>query len=183
MARMLDARLLEELERRWRKRSPEIFGRFAPGLSDEEVIAAAAPLGLTLPEEVLLWFRWQNGTDHASVVLASAFESVAGAVERTEIHRRFEVPHDWLAVMDNQPYVFFDCGGGPTAPAAVWYYDLDRGLPSRPKFESIGEMVSLWIELIDSGDLIWFTERSGWWDVPEDAPDELRELTTGAPLD
>jgi hypothetical protein len=182
MSRMLDDELLEELERRWRERSPEIFERFAPGLSDEEIIATAAPLGLTLPEEVLRWFRWQNGTNFP-VMLASAFESIDGTVERTEIHRKLDVPHEWLNVMDNQPYVFFDCGGDPPAPAAVWHYDVDRGLPTRPKFQSIGDMVALWIELIDSDQLLWDADGNDWWDVRDDASDELRELTTGAPLD
>src|ERR1700754_451197 len=178
---MLDDALLEELESRWRVRSPEIFDRFVPGLTDTEITAAVAPLELRLPEEVLRWFRWQNGTDNETVMLAYAFKSVAESVERTEIHREFNLPREWLAVMDNQPYVFFDCGGDPAAPAAVWHYDVDRGLPTRPKFQSIGDMVSLWIELIDSGELIWSEEPEGWWDVPNDAPGGLRELTTGAP--
>lgn len=183
MARMLDAALLDELERRWRDRSPEIFEQLSPGLSDEEIVAAAAPLGLSLPEEVLRWFRWQNGSEHAPVMLAYAFESIEGAVSRTTMHRRFDVPHEWMAVTDNKPYVFFDCGGDPAGPAAVWHYDLDRGLPTRPKYASIGDMVTLWIELIDSGELVWGEDGNEWWDVAKDAPDELRELTSGAPAD
>lgn len=184
MARMLDDELLEELERRWRVGSPWIFGRIAPGSADHEIIAAVEPRGLTLPDEVMRWFRWQNGLEPYAVIAARTFCSIAEAVERSrgwdDIDER--VPRTWLNVMDNRPDVFFDCGGDPAAPSPVWFYDIDRGFPRRPKFDSIGDMVLQWVELIDAGHLVW-REDHDEWDLRDDASGELRELTSNAPLD
>jgi hypothetical protein len=184
MTTMLDADLLEQLEHRWLAGSPEVFERIAPGLSDAEIAEVARPLGFDLPDEVLRWFRWQNGSEPHPVIVARTFRSLVNAVSVTAEWQLIdeEVPQTWLNVVDNQPDLFFDCSGGAAAPARVWFYDVDRGFPKRPKFESIGEMVLQWVELIDAGHLVWRADRGGWWGHPDDATDALLELTGGAPL-
>lgn len=185
MVHMLDRDLLDRLERRWREGSPEIFERLAPGLSDAEIRDAVGPVGFSLPEEAVRWFRWQNGSEPYPVIVARTFRSLEMSITAIEDWRSIDddVPETWLNVMDNRPDIFFDCGGEPSAPVPVWFYDFDRGFPRRPKFQSIGEMVMQWIELIDAGHLVWRADRGGWWDLPDDAPDELLELTSNAPRD
>jgi cell wall assembly regulator SMI1 len=60
--------LLEDLAAQWRKHDAPIARRLAPGLSDAEMDALAAPLGLGVPPEARAWWGWHNGAQNASVV-------------------------------------------------------------------------------------------------------------------
>jgi hypothetical protein len=182
MPRMLDDTLLADLARRWQQHAPSAIGMLQPGRSDGEIRATLRPLNVDLPEEVVTWFRWQDGTQPEAVLLGRSFNSVQRTVEATEMMYRAdeELPRDWLLVMDDWPYVVVDCQGGATAPAPVWHFDYDSDFPRRPAFASIGEMVATWIELIDDGLLRWRPDEGGWV-LDTDAPDAVVERLRGVP--
>ena len=66
---MLDRQLLGELEARWHAEGAPITERLTPGLSDEEIDAITAPLGIRLPAEARLWWQWHNGVPASAVTL------------------------------------------------------------------------------------------------------------------
>src|ERR1700712_5378996 len=55
--------LLDELESRWRNANAAILGDLAPGLSDEQIDDLTLSVGLRLPEEARMWWRWHRGVD------------------------------------------------------------------------------------------------------------------------
>jgi hypothetical protein len=59
--RVLDDALLDELGGRWRDLGAPISDALRPGLTDAEIGALTAPLGLVLPEEARRWWRWHDG--------------------------------------------------------------------------------------------------------------------------
>jgi hypothetical protein len=61
LPRLLSFDLLEALKARWRTAGWPGVERLNPGLTDEEIDAATQPLGLRLPTEVRIWWRWHNG--------------------------------------------------------------------------------------------------------------------------
>ena len=70
-----------------------------------------------------------------------------------------------------------------TAPAPVWHFDysFDFDRPTRPVFDSIGDMVSFWIELIDNGQVVWATEGEGRLRQP--VSDAVQQRIKGVPTD
>jgi len=58
---LLDEALLEELGARWRDQRAPIAERLQPGLSDGEMDALTAPVGLHLPAEARIWWGWHDG--------------------------------------------------------------------------------------------------------------------------
>jgi hypothetical protein len=134
MPRTLDTELLDEFERRLRDRSAVFFDRLRPGLGDEEIDRLSAPLGFDLPEEVRRWYRWQNGSSSFPIILSRAFKPLATDVQST--HEFVQDDNNWhtgwLKVMDEKPYIVFDCGGAADAPVPVWHYDYNFAVPTRP---------------------------------------------------
>jgi hypothetical protein len=184
MARMLDDELLGGLDRRWREQSPALLERIAPGLSDEEIDRLAEPLGVALPEEVRRWFRWQDGSAGRQVIFARAFYSLRTGVKLSlEFVADDERIGGWLQALDEKPYVFFDCRGDLDQPAPVWHfeYSFDFDRPTRPVFDSIGDMVAFWIELIDGGHVSW--DAAGDWVFQESMPEAARRRVWGVPTD
>ena len=57
----LSIELLEELERQWRVQGAPLVAGLAPGLTDTEIDALTEPIGLRLPAEPRLWWRWHDG--------------------------------------------------------------------------------------------------------------------------
>jgi hypothetical protein len=53
----LTVELLEELKARWRDLGAPIAEQLRPGLSQEQIDAIVAPLGLHVPSEALVWWR------------------------------------------------------------------------------------------------------------------------------
>lgn len=83
--------------------------------------------------------------------------------------------------MTEKPYVVFDCSGSETGPVAVWHYDYEFPRPTRPVFDSIGDMVAFWIQLIDDNLIVWDVERG--WQLREPIPTDLRQKIAGVPSD
>ena len=90
-------------------------------------------------------------------------------------------PSGWLKAMNEQPYVIFDCRGAVDAPVPVWHYFQGFDFPTRPLFQSIGDMVMWWIRLISEGHMLWSVDR-GWY-LREPVPAEVQQLLGGVPGD
>jgi hypothetical protein len=180
---MLDEGLLAELERRWRDQSPALVERLAPGLSDEEIDRLVEPLDYSLPEEVRRWFRWHDGSSNRPVIFTRAFTPLRDSISLSAGFADMDEtrPDDWLNVMDEKPYVIFDCRGETIAP--VWHleYSFDLDSPTRPVFESIGDMVAFWIELIDDDQIFWSSD--GEWGIREPVPETVSHRIWGVPTD
>jgi hypothetical protein len=53
--------LLARLDELWAEQGAPISHYAAPGLTDSEIDAVAAPAGIVVPPELRLWFGWHNG--------------------------------------------------------------------------------------------------------------------------
>ena len=60
-APILTSATLAELEEAVGRHDLELVARLAPGLTDAEMDDLMRPLGLTLPEEDRVWWRWHDG--------------------------------------------------------------------------------------------------------------------------
>jgi hypothetical protein len=181
MPAMLDDGLLTDLEQRWRDQSPAMIPLLQPGLQDDEIERLSEPLGFPLPEEVRAWYRWHNGSSNQPIILWRAFGTLAGDVTTTLAYERDEErwQKGWIQVMDDLPLMIFDCRGGVAAPAPVWHLDYAFDFPSRPVFDSIGDMVSFWIELIDDGQISW--DPNGEQHIRQPVPDAIHQRIRGVP--
>jgi hypothetical protein len=55
--------LLEELRVAFGERGRDVDRHLQPGMSREEILEPAAPLGLTLPDDLIEMYEWRNGQD------------------------------------------------------------------------------------------------------------------------
>ncbi|MEN3267946.1 SMI1/KNR4 family protein [Pseudonocardia sp.] len=183
MPTMLDEELLDALEQRWRDQSPAMIQLLQPGLQNDEIDRLSEPLGFPLPEEVRTWYRWHNGSSNQPIILWRAFGTLADDVTTTLAYEQDEEQWQkgWIQVMDDKPLMIFDCRGGVAAPVPVWHLDYAFAFPTRPVFDSIGDMVSFWIELIDDGQIYW--DPNGEQHMREPVADAIHQRIRGVPTD
>jgi len=181
MAKILDADLLARFEARCRQAGALYLDELEPGASEDDFAAAEQRLGFALPEEARTWYRWHNGSAGHYVTHWRTLVALSENVEETRVLQEFDQqwPANWLRTMDEQPFLALDCGGSPSSPVPVWHYMHGFSFPTRPVFESIGNMVSYWIELIDGEVMQWSVER-GWF-VNEPTSPDVREMLGGIP--
>ena len=170
--RLLDRQLLDCFERRLRAEGALIVDGWAPGLNDREIDALLQPLGIDLPEEARVWWRWHNGTsvDHRSPAAEispfralRSLEQVADfyAFERDTLVQ-LEGADGRLRPVSEQPEIYFDCTVSRDEPVPV-ISSPDSSGPHRVVLPSIGELVRAWIDLLDRG--IWATNPDGTWAI------------------
>jgi hypothetical protein len=177
---MLDDQILHALEERWQTHGAETLSRMEPGLSDDEIDRAAAALDFDLPDEVRTLFRWRDGSGLYPMIWTRGMTSLEQSIKQT--HEMEDIDQDWppgwFNVMNDRPYVIFDCTGAVDAPVPVWHYDF--GPLTRPVFASVGEMFAFWIDLIDDGTMYWDGDM---WQVRQPLPDDIAIKLAGVPLD
>jgi hypothetical protein len=180
---MLDIQLLDELEDRWRDQSPVLLNRLRPGIDEVEIDQVAAPLGYAIPEEVRRWYRWHNGSTGRPIIFTRCLVTLASSVAVTLDMQRVDEtwPRGWMLAMDEKPDLIFDCRGERNAPVPVWHLDYSFDFPTRPVFDSIGDMVSFWIDLIDDGQISW--DADGEWHIREPVSDSIHQRIRGVPTD
>lgn len=183
MPRMLDDRLLNDLERRWRDQSPALLQRLRSGIDDAEIDRVAAPLSFPIPEEVRRWYRWHNGSTGSPIIFSRCLVTLASSVAVTlDMEKVDETsPRGWMLAMDEKPDLIFDCRGEFDAPVPVWHLDYSFDFPTHSVFDSIGDMVSFWIELIDNGQIFW--DADGEWHIREPVSDAIHQRIRGVPTD
>lgn len=174
--------LLEELEQRWRDRGLPILDQLRPGLTDDEIDDLMAPLGLELPEEARVWWRWHDGADLTGTSGEWAF-SPAGSVVFTPLARQVEHYREmpsrssalagragrdedfwwrpsWFALTQGRPEVVCDCAApGPASPIYAYDVSMWEGLHT-PRADSFGQVVTWWIRAYDDG--IWRYDHGKW---------------------
>jgi hypothetical protein len=151
MTSIVGQQLIDDFDQRLRAQGVPWLAERPPGLTDEEIDRIAAPLGYALPEEVRRWYRWHNGSAGWDLVLSRVQTTLEEDVGDTVYFRDMDDNWrpGWSKVMNEKPYILFDCSSDPEGPVAVWHYDYEQGYPTRPVFDSIGEMLRFWIALID----------------------------------
>jgi hypothetical protein len=189
MSSIVDQQLIDAFDQRLRAQGVPWLAERPPGLTDEEIDRIAAPLGYALPEEVRRWYRWHNGSAGWDLVLSRVQTTLEEDVGDTVYFRDMDDNWrpGWLKVMNEKPYILFDCSSDPEAPVAVWHYDYEQGYPTRPVFDSIGEMLRFWMALIDEGQMFWDPDVTGTgvadWRVREPLPHEIARTLGGVPTD
>jgi len=179
---MLDPRFLEEFDARLRALGAPICKAWAPGCSDAHIDAILRPLGIELPEEARVWWRWHNGTrddapmEHREIGTrgpfsiedaAAAYKDERGAMEELDGLTGL------LAPFNERPYIFFGCAGAVDEPVPI-YTQKDVQDPT-VVLPSIRSLLEAWLELIDIG--AWELQDDGIWHMHfERIPAQLREL-------
>lgn len=180
MTQLLDDRVLDELARAVRDAGVVGTEAWAPGLSDEEIDALLEPHDVDLPEEARRWWRWHNGyvegtgptgwvgvTPNRPLLTLEQVLDLYAATKDGD--RQVWGADRWLMVFVDAPSIYFDCSGPRDAPVPVRsQQDIDTPEPVLP---SIGEMIALWTELIDTG--VYTTDANGAWEwhferIPQD---------------
>jgi hypothetical protein len=171
---MLSAELLAELERRWRAQHVPWVERWAEGLSVSSMDELTVPLGLRLPTEARVWWRWHNGVPAERCPLSRdremggpgfQFLPLDEAVEQYRSGREITArafdgdadrgwPRTWLpiTVAANGTVVVCNCAGQEGEPAPIYNVRWDSlHEPPEPAAPSFGEMVTWWIDAFDLG--------------------------------
>lgn len=159
----------------------------APGIDDGEIDRVSVPLGLVLPEELRRLFRWRNGSSLSDIVWRRGLFTLAHCVQSTlgmrdESDDDFVWPFEWVQIMNEKPYLAADCRGDHDAPVPIWHFDYEFEYPTRPVFASIGDMVTFWIETIDSGEIYW-SGHEGLWRAREPLAEDVAQRYGGVPSD
>jgi len=175
-----------------------VADRLRPGLSDVEIDEVLGPLGIDLPEEARVWWKWHDGADPDGdrwiSPRAFAYVSLGEAtLIREEVRQQAQragTP-DAPPPMDEPDYwwapSWFPLGSSGGTVACD--YSVARHEPSpirvvdwwdeefhRPKAASLGQMVSWWIDAFDRG--AWYFDRErGVWDGRREMIDREMDLS------
>lgn len=166
MPEPLTLELLERMNETLLRVGAAIADRWEPGLTREQMDALTEPHGFRLPSEAALWWAWHNGASGADLMpdrhprtlesVMRNFEKVEGGMSDAWGLTRL------VAVVNGQPWLWFDCRGGPDAPVPVYTgYKAER---PRVAAESIGDMVLILIAGLEAG--AYSTDERGEWNEP-----------------
>jgi|SRR5215203_3691282 len=182
---------LKELERLLVVQEAPVIKRFQPSVFPEVLAAIESELGLPLPDELRLWWRWHNGTDvksHERAAKASIgplfeFLGAEEAMKATLESRALALEIDpnepdvywgptWLAI-GTGGRVACEVAIGPDVPVSVLDVDYHKAAhPGAVVAQSLGEMVRWWIEALESGAWRYDDEHNRWERVYELIPPE-----------
>jgi cell wall assembly regulator SMI1 len=182
MARMLEDKQLRRFETLLHKHDVPIEKWTRPGLTEAQIETAIKPLGLRLPQEVRIWWRWRNGTIyggrrklpgpwHEAMSIEDAIEHYQQC-RQVAINTAGDWPHNdpdliwspsWLPIIKTTQPVAVDCSVPEDTPTPVLHIDWsDLEHSRRPRACSIGEMVSWWIAALENDAWYW-DEQDKWW--------------------
>jgi cell wall assembly regulator SMI1 len=187
LARLLGEEQLLRFEALLREHDVPIDEWTRPGLDDADIDLAISPLGLRLPREARIWWRWRDGTIYGGQrKLPGPWYmalSIEGAVDQYLQLRQVaknsapDWPQNdpdiiwspsWLPIIRTAQPIAIDCSvplDAPTPVLHVDFTDLDRSLQPRfnvPRASSLGEMVGWWIMALET-DIWYWDESDGWW--------------------
>jgi hypothetical protein len=182
---------LAELEGALAERGAPVVERFHSPASDEALAAVESLLGLQLPDELRLWWRWHNGIDFeraepgvpCSIGPGLFVLSTTEAVESSRALRESaeeDAPDDpdslwgssWIAFTP-QGRVACECDIRRDGPVPVLDVDYHKAAyPGAVVCHSLGRMVRWWIEALETGAWRYDHERKWWERVYELIPPE-----------
>ena len=186
---LLSAGLLTELAACWIEQDAPILRTLRPGLSEPEIDAIAAGIGLVRPHEARVWWGWHDGADFRraapgdvsigggpglsyapldqAVELAVAGSLRAERVIRGQTGRFAELSYWWepswlpISRRPGGPIVL-DCAVREGAPSPILRINgMDEDFRT-PKARSVGELVGWWIEAMTIGAWRYEKDRGRW---------------------
>jgi hypothetical protein len=163
---LLTLELLERLDRTLRGVGAAIVDHWEPGLTRAQMDALTEPHGFRLPDEAALWWSWHNGSSTSELMPTRRMLSLETAVQTlVTVEATMEDLYGLsrlLAVVNEQPWLWFDCRGAHDAPVPVYVTGMS-GQPSVAA-ESIGDMVRILIAGLEAG--AYSTDDNGKWNEP-----------------
>jgi cell wall assembly regulator SMI1 len=177
---ILDGDLLAELEARWQRLGVALLEGLQPGVPVQDMDALAAPLGLRLPPEARTWWAWHdgvrrgvpprmNGAGWSFLTLESALAETAFRRELAESvageHAQQLWATSWLVLSTNMhgAAIVIDAVDDNAPASPVRYIETEDSRSSvEPATRSMGEMVSWWLDAIDSGAHSYDARRQQW---------------------
>lgn len=197
----LSSELLKRLEASLRAQEAPVLSRFNAGLTDAEIDALTMPLGIELPEEPRIWWKWRNGatpqvddpydgngcTVGPQIRIWTLAETIAARADEMELAKEIE-PDDpdywwnpvWLP-FTTAP-IAVDCSETVDGCCVIRNTDPmwdpnDRGPQA---MASMGELVELWIHALDNRIWRWdpsVGESGGWFQDHDLVTPELRRTS------
>jgi cell wall assembly regulator SMI1 len=185
-APILTEDLLEQLAERWRTLRAPIATSLRPGLADNEIDALVAPLELRLPHEARVWWGWHDGTETGlishgignHIVPLQLAQAVARYRELLQVAAEVTADDETFAPGDYWRHEWFpfaaprradlacDCAVPEGAPTPIRHVEFELPAQSQePVAPSLGAVVSLWIEAIDSGAWTFDHNRPPGWET------------------
>lgn len=169
MSRSLDNDLLERFETALREVGSPVVDRWEPGLADEQIDALLQPVGIDLPEEARVWWRWRNGvaSDAPAVERClwnhmepkSLEYETEGYIEFGETEGHLWGFQKLLSPVGGQPYVYFFCEGARDQPVPI-YARYENSSTPWEVLPSIGELIVIWLRLCELE--VFDKQESGW---------------------
>jgi hypothetical protein len=173
--RLLTAALLEQLDEKLTKIDAPVARLWRPGLSDAEMDALTAGIGISLSTEARIWWGWHDGVELGAarpwergigggwdaLPLAAAVQdairkrqfAATATAEDPEFHNA-DWPDSWIALCGDVSYprLACECAVPAGAASSVHYFDPSGNMePWRPKVGSVGELVYVWLDALDDG--------------------------------
>jgi hypothetical protein len=175
--RHLDQALLDMLYERWAERKLPILNHLRPGLIDAQIDELTAPLGITMPEEARVWWRWHDGAElnpnrnfkgdfgpnHYYMPLGQCVQMCARGRDGLAFDR--ENPDTWYWVSGWFPFTtvgtltLIDTGVSRDDPVPVRAYFPQDGEPYPIGLPSIGMLIEAYIDAMDRGVWIWLDDQ------------------------
>jgi cell wall assembly regulator SMI1 len=149
-----------------------------PGLSDAEMDEMVAVIGLVLPGEARVLWRWHDGTpgDGRANPLGAFRKRFLRLDEAIACHREYRevvlsvvegnpdirFAPSWLPMFGDQHPLVIDCAVGVDEPTPLRLIDLED--PDEPfvRARSLGEAVQMWSNALDRGLWKWDAAKQGW---------------------
>ena len=168
---VLDSALLDRFERALRGAGAVVVDHLAPGVDDAQIDALMRPLGIDLPDEARVWWRWHNGVLPDTPRLAQTIMPRRAICSLETVALGYENAKDdlldsyglvkMLEPFSDHPIIFVDCGGPRDEPVAI-YSLSDWVADPRRVMASFGELIATWIGYIERG--VHTTNPDGTWD-------------------
>jgi cell wall assembly regulator SMI1 len=172
-----DAGLAEYVER-LRSLGVPVDALSEPGLSDAEMDEMTAVIGLVLPGEARVLWRWHDGIpeDGRANPLGAFGPRFLRLDEAIACHRKYRevvvsvvegnpdirFAPSWLPMFDEQHSLVIDCAVGVDEPTPLRMINLEN--PDEPLVwaRSLGEAVRLWSDALDRGLRNWDAAKQAW---------------------
>lgn len=182
---MLTRDLLEGLGARWEARNLPVLNALTRGLTDAEIDAIIAPLGLRLPDEARERWRWRDGVVDVRepgdryIGPGVRYLPLSAAVDRylnqralaEKVASEEDDPTHWwqpnwfpIVSLDTGGEVAVDCAAPVHDPSPVRVVDWWREDFMEPVAPSLGAVVEEWIDAFDSGRWRWVAEGARRWE-------------------
>lgn len=177
--------LLDRFEARVRAVGAQIVDAWAPGLADERIDALLEPMGIELPEEARVWWRWHNGFIASSAQRSREITPARWLMDLETAADEYAYfrdpmrdagnPEGLLSPVSEKPTIYFRCAGPKDAPVLV-YSQNDYTERPRLALSAIGDLILTWISYIDRG--VFAANADGTWvlDPQQQHPPDVRDL-------